>query len=372
MSEMASRKRHCLLWIIEVLAIVSAVQQNSEALHRHEMASGSMTSSSSDLFPPHGKCEPITISICMDLPYNATIMPNMLGHTRQEEAGLEVYQFAPLVKIDCSPDLQFFLCLVYVPLCTILDHPIPPCRSLCESARVCENVMRTFDFDWPENLDCAKFPEAGGEEICVAQNTSNSSPPSNGFHTPKVVNPRKNIAGAGSTGMAGGNGAGGPHRNIRFVCPVQLKTPQGLGYALQVGGEVSSYFYFRSGPGHLRALVSTKTFMGLEKTQWNIVLKMLQTMASQLNYRIIIFLEVITGEIAHSSVLTSKDISDSQSQSYFRYLRSYTLSNDISDLNKTNSLRVSSGVYCHGSYTQYIRWQSHSIDGTIIHAEIKL
>lgn len=79
------------------------------------------------------KCEPITIPICMDIPYNLTIMPNMLGHTQQNEAGHEVHQFAPLVKIDCSPDLQFFLCLVYVPLCTVLDEPIPPCRSLCES-----------------------------------------------------------------------------------------------------------------------------------------------------------------------------------------------------------------------------------------------
>lgn len=243
---MSSHRWLCFQTIVGVLAVATAVQQSSEILHRHEMPSGSSmsSSSSSDLFPPHGKCEPITITICMDLPYNATIMPNMLGHTRQEEAGLEVYQFAPLVKIDCSPDLQFFLCLVYVPLCTILDHPIPPCRSLCESARVCENVMRTFDFDWPENLDCAKFPAAGGEEICVAQNTSSSSSPSNAFHSPKVVNPRKNV-GASNTGMVGV--AGGTHRNIRFVCPVQLKTPSGLGYALQVGGEVSHYFLINWG-----------------------------------------------------------------------------------------------------------------------------
>lgn len=256
---MASNNNNTLFCLLVLLVVVFdgyainevvGLQQTNTVEGQHVVVPHS---SGSDIFPPHGKCEPITISICMDLPYNATIMPNMLGHTRQEEAGLEVYQFAPLVKINCSPDLQFFLCLVYVPLCTILDHPIPPCRSLCESARVCENVMRTFDFDWPENLDCAKFPEAGGDEICVAQNTSNSSPPSNGFHSPKVVNPRKNIGGAGSTGMVGVNGAGGPHRNIRFVCPVQLKTPQGLGYALQVGGEVSSYiFYYRSGPGHMR------------------------------------------------------------------------------------------------------------------------
>lgn len=223
----------------------------------------SSSASSSAELPPHGKCEPITISICMDLPYNLTTMPNMLGHTRQEEAGLEVYQFAPLVKINCSPDLQFFLCLVYVPLCTILEHPILPCRSLCESARVCENVMRTFNFEWPENLECSKFPEAGSGEICVSQNTSDhtqntagaggggggslSGSTTGGFagvggggadgHSPKVVNGRSRNGMNGGIGRAGA--AAGPHRNIPFVCPVQLKTPSGLGYSLKVGGEVS-------------------------------------------------------------------------------------------------------------------------------------
>lgn len=73
-------------------------------------------------------------------------------------AALEVHQFIPLIKINCSPDLKLFLCSLYAPLCTILDFPIPPCRSLCESARNCEKVMQTFDFMWPENLECSKFP----------------------------------------------------------------------------------------------------------------------------------------------------------------------------------------------------------------------
>lgn len=199
--------------------------------------------------PPNdalGKCEPITISICMDLPYNLTIMPNMLGHTRQEEAGLDVYQFVPLVKINCSPDLQFFLCLVYVPLCTILDHPIRPCRSLCESARVCENVMRTFDFEWPENLSCDKFPEAGGDEICVPQNKANGlsdDPTKSGAVVPTLSSPKKKER----TGGGGGGGGGQQHRNIRFVCPVQLKAPPAMGYSLNVAGVVSFFFKFGGG-----------------------------------------------------------------------------------------------------------------------------
>ncbi|XP_017472926.1 PREDICTED: frizzled [Rhagoletis zephyria] len=188
-------------------------------------ASGEMISSSamtSDAFPHHNRCEPITISICKNIPYNMTIMPNLIGHTKQEEAGLEVHQFAPLVKIGCSPDLQLFLCSLYVPVCTILEQPIPPCRSLCESARICETLMKTYNFNWPENLECSKFPVNGGEALCVAENTTSSTPtPTRSI--PKVTT-RKNYA-------------DGPHRNIGFVCPVQLKTPQGMGYGLKVGGK---------------------------------------------------------------------------------------------------------------------------------------
>lgn len=216
-----------VLCAVLVHNVVQCAQQH-QIYENHELISSTGGKLSDDQFPSHGMCEPITISICMDIPYNRTIMPNLFGQTRQDEAGQEIFQFAPLVKIDCSPDLQFFLCSLYVPVCTILDHPIPPCRHLCESARVCEAVMRTFDFHWPENLECSNFPVYGGSEICVAENTTKPTPTS--VHIPKVINPRK-------------NSVVGPHRNIRFVCPVQLKTPPGLGYALKVGGEVSEIYH---------------------------------------------------------------------------------------------------------------------------------
>uniref|UniRef100_A0A1I8PM16 Frizzled n=1 Tax=Stomoxys calcitrans TaxID=35570 RepID=A0A1I8PM16_STOCA len=185
---------------------------------------GSTSLSGDDAFPHHNRCEPITISICENIPYNRTIMPNLLGHTKQEEAGMEVTQFVPLVKIGCSPDLQLFLCSLYVPVCTILDRPIPPCRSLCESARVCENLMKTYNFNWPENLECSKFPVQTSEALCVGENTTASTP------TPtrvlKKVTTRKNYA-----------GLDGAHRDIGFVCPVHLKTPQDMGYSLKVGGK---------------------------------------------------------------------------------------------------------------------------------------
>jgi len=45
------------------------------------------------------RCEPITIPMCKDIQYNMTIIPNLLNHQTQDEAGLEVHQFFPLVKV---------------------------------------------------------------------------------------------------------------------------------------------------------------------------------------------------------------------------------------------------------------------------------
>lgn len=44
----------------------------------------------------HNKCELITIPLCQNIQYNRTIFPNLLGHSRQDEAALEVHQFIPV------------------------------------------------------------------------------------------------------------------------------------------------------------------------------------------------------------------------------------------------------------------------------------
>ena len=38
-----------------------------------------------------------------------TIVPNLLGHTKQEKAGMEVHHFFPLVTVQLSSDVQMFL-----------------------------------------------------------------------------------------------------------------------------------------------------------------------------------------------------------------------------------------------------------------------
>lgn len=102
-------------------------------------------------------CESISIPLCSGLTYNLTVMPNALGHQRQDDAGLEIHQFYPLVKVGCSPALKPLLCSVYVPEC-VEGRARAPCRRLCERARAgCEPLMNKFGFQWPDRLSCENF-----------------------------------------------------------------------------------------------------------------------------------------------------------------------------------------------------------------------
>lgn len=209
----------------------------------------------------HGQCEPITVEICAGKWYNQTTMPNLLGHQKQDEVGMELMQFMPLIKVNCSEDIHLFLCSIYVPMCSVLEEPIPPCRSLCESARKCEDIMRKFEHSWPENLECSQFPTQD-ERICFAKNTTDPSgvsptagPTVGGSSYVDNVGQHTSAGGGGRGG--GGNGRritmgnknqqhstslsshNGPFRNIGFVCPLQLKAPPGMGYQLSFGGKVS-------------------------------------------------------------------------------------------------------------------------------------
>ncbi|XP_077392725.1 frizzled-7-like [Festucalex cinctus] len=110
-------------------------------------------------------CQPISVPLCADIPYNKTIMPNLLGHTAQADAAAAMRRFEPLLQAGCSADLKFFLCSVYVPVCTVLEEPIPPCQPLCEHARRgCEANITAIGFEWPEKIRCEKFPVGG---LCV-------------------------------------------------------------------------------------------------------------------------------------------------------------------------------------------------------------
>ncbi|TNN72564.1 Frizzled-5 [Liparis tanakae] len=122
-------------------------------------------------------CEPIAVPMCRGIGYNLTYMPNQFNHDTQEEVGLEVHQFWPLVRIRCSPDLLFFLCSMYTPIC-LPDYrkPLPPCRSVCERAkRGCSPLMSQYGFEWPERMSCERLPQLGDETLCMDQNSSEAA-----------------------------------------------------------------------------------------------------------------------------------------------------------------------------------------------------
>ena len=107
----------------------------------------------------------------MGLPYNTTIFPNMLNHRTQEEAAVWLNLFYPLKLFGCSDDLAFFICSMYAPMCTELNTPIPPCRSLCNSVKHgCDSIFKQYPgISWEESFNCDIFPEFG-DKICVGGN----------------------------------------------------------------------------------------------------------------------------------------------------------------------------------------------------------
>lgn len=118
-------------------------------------------------------CQEITVPLCRGIGYNYTYMPNQFNHDTQDEAGLEVHQFWPLVEIQCSPDLKFFLCSMYTPICLEeYKKPLPPCRAVCERAKAgCAPLMRQYGFAWPDRMRCDQLPaHATSDSLCMDYN----------------------------------------------------------------------------------------------------------------------------------------------------------------------------------------------------------
>ena len=106
-------------------------------------------------------------NICKSMPYNQTMFPNILNHRKIGEASRELQSFSPLIRIQCSKDLQFFLCSLYMPICNDFG-PIPPCKSLCERSKAgCESLMIKYGYSWPASLRCERFPQKGRSVLCV-------------------------------------------------------------------------------------------------------------------------------------------------------------------------------------------------------------
>ncbi|VDD82311.1 unnamed protein product [Mesocestoides corti] len=130
----------------------------------------------SDTYGPVGqrRCyRPTRIEIpeCKNRFYNFTAFPNLVGQETQMDARHQLQTFKPLITYKCSNHLAFFLCSVYAPMCDVnTNHLIGPCKPLCERVRKrCSPVLKIFNFDWPANLNCSRFPEKNtvGGTMCM-------------------------------------------------------------------------------------------------------------------------------------------------------------------------------------------------------------
>lgn len=168
---------------------------------------GSINSGSSstiDTTNSNSRCQEINIPMCKGIGYNMTAMPNIFHHDSQEEAGLEVHQFWPLVEINCSDDLKFFLCSIYTPICMDdYTKPLPACRTVCERAKTgCAPIMSQYGFGWPDRMNCEELPSFGDpDNLCMdAKNGEAPKPPP--LHkypkTPVVTLPTSNGKPGGS------------------------------------------------------------------------------------------------------------------------------------------------------------------------------
>ncbi|KHN76923.1 Frizzled-5 [Toxocara canis] len=103
-----------------------------------------------------------------------TRYPNSYGHEKQEEAGLEVHQFYPLVEVGCYNHLKFFLCAMYTPICQDnYDKMVMPCMEVClEAKKRCSPLMQQYGFKWPATLSCEHLPRMSEQQasgnICAA------------------------------------------------------------------------------------------------------------------------------------------------------------------------------------------------------------
>lgn len=152
------------------------------------------------------RCELITIPMCQGIGYNMTRMPNFMKYESQAEASVKLNEFAPLVEYGCDMHLRFFLCSLYVPMCTDkVSSTIPACRPMCEQARQrCSPIMEKFSFSWPDSLDCSKLPiKNDPNSLCIEAPENDTKQESKKGEGMLPVPPRPRHPGMGSSRRPG-------------------------------------------------------------------------------------------------------------------------------------------------------------------------
>ncbi|KHN80914.1 Frizzled-10 [Toxocara canis] len=121
------------------------------------------------------RCEPIEIPLCKDIPYKYTYFPNSLPQPDQQSLQTQTEHFKPLIKTKCNPHIKFFVCSVFAPMCPEhMPQAVTSCRSVCEEVkRDCVSILEKFGIEWPEPLNCSRFPQA--PDLCMKPTNEHNS-----------------------------------------------------------------------------------------------------------------------------------------------------------------------------------------------------
>uniref|UniRef100_A0A8R1E6X0 FZ domain-containing protein n=1 Tax=Caenorhabditis japonica TaxID=281687 RepID=A0A8R1E6X0_CAEJA len=143
------------LFVILAFSVTNAYLEDSWAMFSSERPLGP-------------KCVeiPSNLSICTGIEYTQMRLPNYLEHETVSEAVHASKDWESLLRLNCHPDTQRFLCSLFAPVCLMqMDRAILPCKSLCMAVKQgCENRMANYGFPWPEMLSCEKFVD---DDMCI-------------------------------------------------------------------------------------------------------------------------------------------------------------------------------------------------------------
>lgn len=133
------------------------------------------------------RCETISLSLCKNLGYNSTLMPNFMGHDSQINADLGLKIYEPLFQLKCSKYIRLFICSVFVPMCS--EHvpgPIPACKGLCDKVKDdCMESLSKMGLLWPQELNCSSFPEPPA--LCMQQPEEVEQPQTTYFNPEEIA-----------------------------------------------------------------------------------------------------------------------------------------------------------------------------------------
>ncbi|CAD5121856.1 unnamed protein product [Dimorphilus gyrociliatus] len=155
-------------------------------------------------------CELIQPSICNNLSYNRTTLPNFMGHYSQKQIREYLRLYSPVIKKHCSKYFKLFLCHLFFPSCTKDHQVLKPCKSLCLNVkRKCLGTIKEFGLDLFKYVDCSRLPSSK-KNVCLKGLITNR------FYKPEM---NRNV-------IEGGR---------KFTCPPLLTVPLEFGYKLQIG-----------------------------------------------------------------------------------------------------------------------------------------